>query len=108
VMVAEDRPADAIPHLELAIRAKPDLWPAYAQLGKAYAMQKNYARAEEVLKRGLTHDHDASTHYQLGMVLRAEGKSAEAAQVFAQVRKIKTETMAAMSTSDTAGKEATP
>jgi tetratricopeptide (TPR) repeat protein len=108
VLVAEDRAAEAIPHLELAIHSKPDLWPAYAQLGRAYAMEKKYARAEEVLKRGLARDQDAATHYQLAMVLRAEGKTAEAAQVFAQVRAIKQEKMAADSTSDTATQRATP
>ncbi len=102
VLVAEDRPAEAIPHLELAIRSKPDLWPAYQQLGRAYAAQKNYILAEEVLKRGLAHDHDGATHYQLGLVLRSEGKTAEAAQVFAQVRAIKNEKSAVASNDDPA------
>jgi tetratricopeptide (TPR) repeat protein len=91
VLVAQERAAEAIPHLESAIRSKPDLWPAYSQLGRAYAMEKSYARAEEVLRRGLEHDHDASTHYQLALVLRAEGKTAQAAQAFAQVKAIKSE-----------------
>jgi predicted Zn-dependent protease len=95
VLVAQERAAEAIPHLESAIRSKPDLWPVYTQLGRAYAIEKNYTRAEEVLKRGLAHDADGSAHYQLGMVLRAEGKTAQAAQVFAQVRAIKTEKNAA-------------
>lgn len=100
VLVAEDRSAEAIPHLESAIRGKPDLWPAYQQLGRAYAAQKNYTRAEEVLKRGLAHDHDGSAHYQLGLVLRAEGKTVQAAQAFAQVKTIKNERMAASTTAD--------
>jgi tetratricopeptide (TPR) repeat protein len=91
VLVAKDRAAEAIPHLELAIRSKPDLWPAYQQLGQAYAAQKNYARAEEVLKRDLAHDHDGGVHYQLAQVLRAEGKTAEATKLFEQVRAIKSE-----------------
>ncbi|MDR3777139.1 MAG: tetratricopeptide repeat protein [Terracidiphilus sp.] len=94
VLVAEERAAEAIPHLESAIRSKPDLWPAYPQLGRAYALQKDYLRAEQVLRRGLAHDQDASTHYQLALVLRSEGKTAQAAQVFAQVRAIKSEKMA--------------
>jgi tetratricopeptide (TPR) repeat protein len=106
VLVAEERAAEAIPHLESAIRSKPDLWPAYSQLGKAYAIEKNYTRAEEVLKRALAHDQDASTHYQLGLVLRAAGKTAQAAQVFAQVRAIKTEKTAVPSTDDAAVQEA--
>jgi len=95
VLVAEERAAEAIPYLESALHSKPDLWPAYSQLGRAYAMQENYPRAEDVLKRGVEHDHDAATHYQLALVLRAEGKTAQAAQVFAQVRAIKEEKMAA-------------
>jgi tetratricopeptide (TPR) repeat protein len=100
VLVAQDRAAEAIPHLESAIRSKPDLWPAYQQLGSAYAAQKNYTRAEAVLKRGLAHDQDGSAHYQLGLILRSEGKTAEAAHVFAQVRTIKNERSAATSTDD--------
>ena len=102
VMVAEERAAEAIPHLQLAIHGKPDLWPAYAQLGRAYAIEKNYARAEEVLKAALAHDQDASTHYQLALVLRAEGKTAQAAHAFAEVRAIKMEQMAAPSTNGAA------
>jgi len=102
VLVAKEHAAEAIPHLESAILSKPDLWPAYAQLGRAYAIEKNYTRAEEALKPALAHDQDASTHYQLALVLRAEGKTAQAAQAFAQVRAIKTEKMAAPSTDDAA------
>jgi uncharacterized protein HemY len=57
-------------------------------------MEKSYPRAEEALRRGLAHDHDASTHYQLALVLRAEGKTAQAAQAFAQVKAIKSERIA--------------
>jgi tetratricopeptide (TPR) repeat protein len=102
VLVAQERAAEAIPHLQSAIYSKPDLWPAYAQLGRAYAIEKNFARAEQVLKSALAHDQDASTHYQLALVLRAEGKSAEAAQVFAKVRAIKMEAMAVPSPGDDA------
>lgn len=95
VLVAQDHPDEAIPHLESAIRSKPDLWPAYAQLGRAYASQKNYAQAEAMLKRAILHDSDGTVHYQLGMVFRAEGKTQQAAQAFAEVRAIKNEKMSA-------------
>ena len=100
VLVAKDRTAEAIPHLELAIRSKPDLWPAYQQLGQAYATQKNYVRAEEILKRDLAHDPDGGAHYQLALVLRAEGKTAEASKLFDQVRTIKAEKSALTSADD--------
>jgi len=102
ILVAEERAAEAIPHLETAIHSKPDLWPAYAQLGRAYAMQKNYSRAEEVLRQGLEHDHDAESHYQLALVLRAEGKTAQATLIFEQVRELKTEKMMATPTENLA------
>jgi hypothetical protein len=54
-----------------------------------------------MLKRALTHDRDGSIHYQLGLVLRAEGKTAQAAQVFAQVKAIKSEKMAAPTADNT-------
>ena len=100
VLIAKGRSAEAIPHLELAIHSKPDLWPAYQQLGQAYATQKNYVRAEEILRRDLAHDRDGGVHYQLAQVLRAEGKTAEATKLFAQVRAIKTERSAATSADD--------
>ncbi|HEY1902161.1 MAG TPA: tetratricopeptide repeat protein [Terracidiphilus sp.] len=95
ILVAQGQPVEAIPHLELAIHTMPDLWPAYLELGLAYAAEKNYPHAEDMLRRVVTHDQDGSTHYQLGLVLRAEGKTAQAAQVFAQVRAIKRERMSA-------------
>lgn len=100
VLVAQDHTAEAIPHLEAAIHSKPDLWPAYAQLGRAYAAEKSYSHAEAVLRPALAHDTDGATHYQLGLVLRAEGKTAQAAAVFAQVRAIKTEKTASASSDD--------
>jgi tetratricopeptide (TPR) repeat protein len=103
VLVAQGHIEDAIPHLEAAIRVMPDLWPAYLQLGRAYASEKNYARAEEVLNRALAHDRDGSTHYQLGLVLRAEGKTAQATQVFAQVKAIKNEKMLVKSDAEILG-----
>ena len=108
VLMAEDRTAEAIPHLESAIRSKPDLWPAYQQLGRAYAAQKQYARAETMLRRGLAHDPYGDAHYQLGLILRSEGKTAEAGQVFAQVRAIKNERSAAPPSDDHPGSGAKP
>jgi tetratricopeptide (TPR) repeat protein len=102
ILVAEERAGEAIPHLESAIRSNPDLWPAYAQLGRAYAIEKSYPRAEEMLRRALAHDPDGNTHYQLALVLRADGLTSQAAQIFAQVRAIKAEKMSDSTTGDVA------
>jgi tetratricopeptide (TPR) repeat protein len=100
VLIAKGRVQEAIPHLELAIRSKPDLWPAYQQLGQACATLKNFARAEEVLKLDLGHDPDGGVHYQLAQVMRAEGKTAEARKLFDQVRAIKAERSALTTTAE--------
>jgi tetratricopeptide (TPR) repeat protein len=92
VLVAQGHFVDALPYLQSAVRIK-DLWPAYTQLGHAYASEKNYPEAEAMLKKALDHDADGSAHFQFGMVLRAEGKTALAAQAFAAVRAIKDEQM---------------
>ena len=97
VLVAQGHAKEAIPHLQSAIRGKPELWHAYWQLGCAYANEENYPQAEAMLQKALAHDPDGSVHYQLGMVLRAEGKTAQAAQAFAEVRAIKDERISTFS-----------
>jgi tetratricopeptide (TPR) repeat protein len=101
ILLAQGDTASAIPHLESAIRVMPDLWPVYLQLGRAYTSEKNYPRAELMLNRALEHDRDGSIHYQLGLVLRAEGKTAQATQIFAQVKAIKNEKMFAKTANET-------
>ena len=56
--------------------------------------------------RAQPHDPDGSAHFQLGLVLRAEGKTVQAAQAFAQVKFIKNEKMAASSAGDAANQGA--
>ena len=97
VLVAQGHSAEAIPHLLSAIRGKPGLWHAYWQLGCAYANEEDYPQAEAMLQKALAHDPDGSVHYQLGMVLRAEGKTAQAALAFAAVRAIKDEKISTFS-----------
>jgi tetratricopeptide (TPR) repeat protein len=97
VLVTQGKDAEAIPHLETAIRIMPELWPAYLDLGRAFAGEENYARAEQLLEHVVAHDRDGTAHYQLGLVLRSEGKTAPAAQAFAQAQAIKKEVMATAS-----------
>lgn len=108
ILVAQGHAAEAIHYLESAIHSKPDLWPVYQKLSRAYALEKQYERAEVVLKPALAHDSDGTTHYQLGLVLRAEGKSVQATRVFAEVRAIKTRMDAPTSTDDASSKGVKP
>jgi tetratricopeptide (TPR) repeat protein len=89
--VTQHQPDKAIPYLETAIRAKPNLWLIHQQLGKAYLLQKNYPKSEAELKKALAIDLDGTAHYQLGVLYRAEGKSDAAAVEFEAARKIKVE-----------------
>ena len=91
ILVERHQPEKAIPYLETALRAKPDLWLIYQQLGRAYLMEKNYRQAEAELKKALGRDPEGMAHYQLGVVYRAEGRSSEAAAQFEATRKIKAE-----------------
>jgi tetratricopeptide (TPR) repeat protein len=91
ILVERHQPEKAIPYLETALRAKPDLWLIYQQLGRAYLMEKNYRQAEAELKKALGRDPEGMAHYQLGVVYRAEGRSSEAATQFEATRKIKAE-----------------
>jgi len=100
ILVAQGRATEAIPHLQLAIRGMPISGLPICNWAGRMQSKRNYARAEEMLKRALAHDHDGSAHFQLGLVLRAEGKTVQAAQVFAQVKAIKNERMAASSAAD--------
>ena len=51
----------------------PDEWATYRQLGKAYYMQKDYAKAETALQQAVRHDPQGLAHYQLGLVYRSTG-----------------------------------
>jgi hypothetical protein len=55
-----------------------------------------------MLKRALAHDQNGSTYYQLGLILRSEGKTSQASEAFAEVRAIKKEKMVALTSDDAA------
>jgi len=86
--------ANAIPYLEKAIKLDPDEWVIYRQLGKAYYMQKDYAKAETALQQAVRHDPQGLAHYQLGLVYRSLGQKEAANAQFEISRKLKLEGLA--------------
>jgi tetratricopeptide (TPR) repeat protein len=86
--------ADAIPYLEKAIQLDSDQWPTYRQLGKAYYMQKDYAKAETALQQAIRHDPQGLAHYQLALVYRSMGQKEAANAQFEISRKLKLEALA--------------
>jgi Tfp pilus assembly protein PilF len=91
ILVTQHQPDQAIPYLETALRAKPDLLLIHLQLGRAYLLQKDYSKAEAELRKAIANDLNGAAHYQLGLVYRAEGKDSAAAAQFEAARKIKAE-----------------
>jgi Tfp pilus assembly protein PilF len=76
-----DRAADALPHLEAAVRLNPRLATAQADLGSAQLAQGNRAGALDHLRRAAAlAPHDATIAFNLGNVLAAASPSAAAAQ----------------------------
>ena len=90
ILVVQNQPEKAIPYLETALRIDPSLLLVHQQLGKAYAMEKNYSKAEEELRKAAVNDVDGSAHYQLWVIYRAQGRSEEASKAIAECRKIRT------------------
>ena len=86
--------ANAIPYLEKAVKLDPDEWVTYRQLGKAYYMQKDYAKSETALQQAVRHDPQGLAHYQLGLVYRSLGQKEAANAQFEISRKLKLEGLA--------------
>lgn len=88
ILVTQHRSGRAIPYLIKALQLQPDLLLVDKQLGAAYYQQKNYAKAEEQLKKALPIDHDGSVHYLLGAVYRDSGHPKQAKTEMEEARVI--------------------
>jgi Tfp pilus assembly protein PilF len=83
ILVAMNRPAEAVPFLEKAVEAEPfsiaarfDLAAAYARCGKLQDAVEQY---ETLVRSGSA---DIRVHHNLGLALRQLGRNAEAAAAF--------------------------
>ena len=83
ILVAMNRPAEAVPFLEKAVEAEPfaiiarfDLAVAYARSGKPREAAEHY---EALVQSGST---DSRVYHNLGLALRRLGRNAEAAAAF--------------------------
>lgn len=83
ILVAMNRPADAVPFLEQAVEAEPfsvvarfDLAVAYGRSGLLREAVEQY---ETLIQSG---DADVRVHYNLGLALRQLGRSGDAAAAF--------------------------
>jgi len=78
------KPQDAIPFLERAIKADPGMLPAQKSLGLAYLQDRQAQKAIPHLKEALPIDDDGSVRYQLGRAYQASGEASLAQAMFKQ------------------------
>jgi Tfp pilus assembly protein PilF len=94
ILVADHQDDKAIPYLDKALSLKPDLITARQQLGIAYYQRKDFHRAEQELKKGLSDDSAGTVHFVLGMVYRRLGRPEESRLALEASRKIRSERLA--------------
>jgi tetratricopeptide (TPR) repeat protein len=93
ILLARSEQANAVPYMEKAIQLNPDLSETRRQLGKAYYLQKDFKKAEDVLRVALKDDPQGLAHYQLGLVYRDLGDKIAAQEQFAISRKAKLDSL---------------
>jgi tetratricopeptide (TPR) repeat protein len=88
ILLKSQKPADALPLLNNAIRHNPGLLSAHASLAKTYLALGEAEKAIPHLKAALPIDDDGSLHYQLGRAYQASGQVELARQTLKQYQKI--------------------
>ncbi len=82
----------AIPVFRDLIKNNPSHAPSYVKLGGILLRAHRYEEAQQDLQRAVSLDPDSvEAHYQLGLVLRRLGKSADSENEFAASRKLEAE-----------------
>jgi predicted Zn-dependent protease len=82
-------PEKALPYLKVALKAEPQLLPAHAALGIAYAMLNQNAEAIPQLEKAVSLDDDGSLHYSLARACQAAGRTEEAKKAMQEYQQIK-------------------
>jgi tetratricopeptide (TPR) repeat protein len=82
----------AIPIFQNLLKSNPQHAPSYVKLGGILVRQHQYEEAQRDLEQAVHLDPSSvEAHYQLGVVLRRVGKSAESETQFAESRRLETE-----------------
>jgi predicted Zn-dependent protease len=90
VMLAQNQFADAIPHLEQSLHAKPQMRPrVHALIGRAYAELGRTEGAIDELKLGASSDEDGAIQYLLARLYRKLGDNKDAAEALDRMKTIK-------------------
>lgn len=90
ILVAQHQYAEAEPHLERSLHARPDLLPhVHALLGQVCARTGRTKEAIKELTQGLASDEDGSVHYQLARLYQEAGDATAAAAAFEKSKQIR-------------------
>ena len=82
----------AIPIFRDLIQSHPQHVPSYVKLGGILVREHQYEEAQRDLERAVALDpNSVEAHYQLGLLLRRVGKTAESESQFAESRRLETE-----------------
>ena len=74
------------------LKGHPQHAPSYVKLGSILLRQHNYDEAQQDLERAISLDSGSvQAHYQLGLLFRRLGKTAESDNQFAESRKLEAE-----------------
>jgi tetratricopeptide (TPR) repeat protein len=88
ILLYRQKPEEAIPFLEKAVKASPDIMGAHSALGRAYMSTGQAAKAIPQLKLALPGDEDGSVHFQLGQAYLKTGQQELAFQMMAKYQAI--------------------
>jgi predicted Zn-dependent protease len=89
ILLAQQQPDAALPHLAQAVKLDPSVLPARASYGRALLLLDRASEAIAHLKAALPLDTDASLHFQLARAYQATGQTALAQQLTAQVQSLR-------------------
>ena len=87
ILFRQQQPEAALPHLQAAVRLKPDLLEAHAVLGRVYLQLGQARKAIAHLEKSKLVDEEAIS-FQLGLAYKAIGNTKLAEQAFARQREL--------------------
>jgi predicted Zn-dependent protease len=89
VYLNQQLPENALPYLQKAVAASPQMLQAKASLARAYLQLGQADNAAEYLKEVLPADDDGTLHFELARAYRAAGRADLAKQAMDQYRELK-------------------
>ena len=87
-LLRTEQPDQAVPYLEIALRADGEMLPAHASLGLALSKLDRSADAIPHLEKALALDDDGSLHYTLARAYQQAGNAPRSRELMEQYQRI--------------------